>query len=301
MTDQAGHDLEAQVGDGLVFRVVDGKVVQLGGGEAIRLGGSKGAWELDSLARRLIGVALWCLPKGSRRRFRGEWLAELEEMEREGIPTLGPALWILHGAPAQGRTLRAAIRRRARATAALPPALGRRTWLISVEAPAQKSIRPGDEWCRRIPCPPQARDGDVVVCQNADGLLGMTYVRVSSDRGVYPHCPYCRSRTFQNRLDRLPKYRCIDCQRVFDHPQGIALRYGSDRSIEWAVWSDLSGLLSVDDLKALRIGRRSWRGVAELHSGAFADALAATGKPQTMRYKPPAPPTGQHRENEAVS
>jgi hypothetical protein len=54
----------------------------------------------------LVGAALWFLPVASRNRYRWEWLAALEEMERENVAPLVPAIRILLGAPSVSRTLR---------------------------------------------------------------------------------------------------------------------------------------------------------------------------------------------------
>ncbi|MBB5918823.1 DNA-directed RNA polymerase subunit RPC12/RpoP [Nocardia transvalensis] len=286
-----------RVGDGVAFRAVDGKVVQLGRDEALWPEDGKNgrdSVEVDRVARRLIGIALWWLPKGSQGRFRAEWLAELEEMAREGISSLLPAFRILRGAPAQGQALRAALRRRARATAALPPAFGPRTWLITIESDNREPHVLDEEPWRRIPSPPKARDGDVVAYRNAAGLLGTAVVEVSSDQGLFPACPHCRSRRFYTLPHRLMRYRCSDCYDAFDRPKGIMVRYGDDRSIDWFRWVELAGLLSFNDLEALRIGRRSRGGVVELHSTAFRKALTAARKAQAMRYGRSASVTGSY-------
>lgn len=283
MTELGAHRPVGYQGDGRAFRSVGGKVVEIDpGGEW----NEQNDWETAQLAYRLIGIALHFLPRSSRTRFRAEWLAELDEMKRQGIAQFRPALRILRGAPVQGQALRAATRRRIRATAALPPAIGPRTWLVALE--------PNIERAERIPTPPHAEGGDVVALRDADGLLGTATVEVSSDSGVYPACPHCRSRSFDNRSQRVPKYRCHDCHQGFDHPRGIEVRYGSDRWIDWHTWTDLPGLLSTDNLEGLRIGLRTRGSVVELHSDAFRNALGAAREAKSaraLRYRPATPAT----------
>jgi hypothetical protein len=52
----------------------------------------------------IIRAALWFIPPAGRDRFRREWMAELEEMKRQDIPQVAPAVRILLGAPSVGRT-----------------------------------------------------------------------------------------------------------------------------------------------------------------------------------------------------
>lgn len=52
------------------------------------------------LAETLVTAASSVLPYETRERYRQEWLAELQEYQREGIPLAAPALRILRTAPA---------------------------------------------------------------------------------------------------------------------------------------------------------------------------------------------------------
>lgn len=62
------------------------------------------------LAARLIRLAVCVLPQRHRERYLAEWLAELEEMERENISQLLASMRILASAPAIGSVLRTAER-----------------------------------------------------------------------------------------------------------------------------------------------------------------------------------------------
>jgi hypothetical protein len=66
---------------------------------------------LPWLAWHLITAALLFLPAASRDRYRLEWIAELDEMMRQGIAVAIPAFRILLGAPTQGHQLRVAEQR----------------------------------------------------------------------------------------------------------------------------------------------------------------------------------------------
>ena len=57
------------------------------------------------LASLLITIAVWFLPPASRARFHDEWMAELEELARQDVALVRPALRILLGAPSVARTL----------------------------------------------------------------------------------------------------------------------------------------------------------------------------------------------------
>jgi NB-ARC domain len=57
------------------------------------------------LAAFLIHVAVWLLPANERTRFHEEWMAELEEMRRQDIAPLVPAIRVMLSAPAVGRAL----------------------------------------------------------------------------------------------------------------------------------------------------------------------------------------------------
>jgi hypothetical protein len=63
------------------------------------------------VARRVIRLAVWLLPRAHRDRYREEWTAELDEMERQNVSQLVSSLWILLGAPSMGRVLRVQDRR----------------------------------------------------------------------------------------------------------------------------------------------------------------------------------------------
>ncbi len=58
------------------------------------------------LASLLVKIAVWFLPVAWRARFREEWLAELDELQRQRLAWLSPALGILRAAPTVGRALR---------------------------------------------------------------------------------------------------------------------------------------------------------------------------------------------------
>ena len=57
------------------------------------------------LASLLITISVRFLPSVSRARFHEEWMAELEEMARQDVAVVRPALRILLGAPSVARTL----------------------------------------------------------------------------------------------------------------------------------------------------------------------------------------------------
>ena len=57
------------------------------------------------LAWLLITISVWFLPPASRERFHDEWTAELEEMARQDVAVVRPALRILLSAPSVARTL----------------------------------------------------------------------------------------------------------------------------------------------------------------------------------------------------
>ena len=57
------------------------------------------------LALILIMISVLFLPPATRARFHDQWMAELEEMARQDIALLRPALRILIGAPSVARTL----------------------------------------------------------------------------------------------------------------------------------------------------------------------------------------------------
>jgi transcriptional regulator with XRE-family HTH domain len=65
------------------------------------------------LASFLITVSVRFLPFAWRERFREEWMAELDEMERQDIPLLRPAFRILLGAPSVARALQTQTQREA--------------------------------------------------------------------------------------------------------------------------------------------------------------------------------------------
>jgi hypothetical protein len=54
----------------------------------------------------LIAAASWMMPRERRARYYHEWMAELEEYDREGISLLHPALRIFGTAPATRRAMR---------------------------------------------------------------------------------------------------------------------------------------------------------------------------------------------------
>jgi hypothetical protein len=63
------------------------------------------------LAQRVIRLAVRLLPRAHRDRYREEWTAELDEMERQHVSQLVSSLRILLGAPSMGRVLRVQDRR----------------------------------------------------------------------------------------------------------------------------------------------------------------------------------------------
>ena len=58
------------------------------------------------LALLLVTISVLFLPPASRARFHDEWMAELEEMARQDIALVRPAIRILLGAPSVARTLK---------------------------------------------------------------------------------------------------------------------------------------------------------------------------------------------------
>lgn len=68
-----------------------------------------------SLARRLIRVAARMLPGTHRERYLAEWMAELDEMERQNVSQLLASIRILVSAPTTGSVLRAMDRPASRA------------------------------------------------------------------------------------------------------------------------------------------------------------------------------------------
>jgi hypothetical protein len=58
------------------------------------------------LAAALITAAAWMVPPRMRPRYHQEWMAELDEYERQGISLIQPALRILGTSPATRRALR---------------------------------------------------------------------------------------------------------------------------------------------------------------------------------------------------
>lgn len=65
----------------------------------------------SGLALRMIRLAVLLLPYAYRDRYRAEWTAELDEMDRQNISQLISSLRILLGAPSVGRVLRVRDRR----------------------------------------------------------------------------------------------------------------------------------------------------------------------------------------------
>ncbi|MFI9509079.1 hypothetical protein [Nocardia sp. NPDC052566] len=61
-----------------------------------------------ALSYRLIAAAVLFVPPIERLRWREQWDADLDDIRREGLPVLMPALRMLIGAPAVGRSLRRA-------------------------------------------------------------------------------------------------------------------------------------------------------------------------------------------------
>jgi hypothetical protein len=60
----------------------------------------------------MIMVSVWFFPRMRRARFRDEWLAELEDMERQDIAPVRPCLRILLRAPSTARMWRVQDQRR---------------------------------------------------------------------------------------------------------------------------------------------------------------------------------------------
>ncbi|MGH3694961.1 MAG: hypothetical protein ACRDRX_13415 [Pseudonocardiaceae bacterium] len=63
----------------------------------------------SGLALRVIRLAVRLLPSAYRDRYRAEWTAELDEMERQKISQLVSSLRILLGTPSVGRVLNFAV------------------------------------------------------------------------------------------------------------------------------------------------------------------------------------------------
>jgi hypothetical protein len=58
------------------------------------------------MAAALVTAAALTMPQGPKARYFQEWMAELDEYERQGIGTLGPAVRIFLTSPATRRGLR---------------------------------------------------------------------------------------------------------------------------------------------------------------------------------------------------
>jgi hypothetical protein len=67
--------------------------------------------QAPAVARWVVIFAVRLLPQDDRGRYRDEWLAELDEMQRENVSQLVTSLRILLGAPSTGWALRARSRR----------------------------------------------------------------------------------------------------------------------------------------------------------------------------------------------
>ncbi|KQU04716.1 hypothetical protein ASG56_10580 [Rhodococcus sp. Leaf7] len=121
------------------------------------------------------------------------------------------------------------------------------------------------------------RRGDALVVWDQTQLLGASVVErveMGEEQKDLKKCPYCGpGRSLDERVTKLPRYRCGNCKREFDKPAIETVRVKTYRTHHNEAWIDLAGELSGATLRSLCEKPGSQHSIRPLKWAAFAAAL----------------------------
>lgn len=249
---------------------------------------SKSAWRVEAMETGLVDssirVALRFLPADYRNRYRDEWYAELDEMERGEVSRCRPALRILLNAPAMGWALRADGRHQA---AGLPSVFStgeQRAWLVFAHA-ATILIDPSTSCILGSRLPRHVKVGDLLVLRNEVGLLGAGVIDQVSERDEFRRsgCRKCFSANLVHLREFPPLYRCMHCGELSRYRMLIVTKSKHYATSHGRTWVAMRGLLSNKELAALCVNPKAQSRIQELRPGAFETEMASR-YPESLRY-----------------
>lgn len=141
------------------------------------------------------------------------------------------------------------------------------------------------KWDDTVPNHAGIAVGDAVVLWDKKTSIGASIVEsIETARRTKPvySCPACDKAHIKARRTKTPRYKCFNCQAVFDKPITKIKDVTEYTSIHSTGWVDLSGLLSGVQLRALCESPKSQLSLRPLKWEQFKDAVTEAGSPELL-------------------